>query len=151
MYSLEIIVIFYMICLLFNLVNAWNISPNRILLHANHQQQISKQTLYAKKTYKVTIKHDGMEKTLDVREDCSILDAALDNDINLPHDCKLGVCLTCPSRIISGKVDQSGGTLDDSVVEKGYALTCMSFPQSDVVVTSIDEDELVSAQFEKQQ
>lgn len=52
---------------------------------------------------------------LEVDEGTSILDAALDNDINLPHDCKLGVCLTCPSVVVSGEVDQSDGTLEDSV------------------------------------
>lgn len=98
-------------------------------------------------THKVTIVHEGKETVLDVAEDCSVLDAALDAGIELPHDCKLGVCLTCPSKVLSGEVDQTGGTLDDSVMEKGYALTCMTYPRSDVKITSIDEDELVNAQF----
>lgn len=55
---------------------------------------------------------------LEVDESTSILEAALDNGIELPHDCKLGVCLTCPSKIVSGEIDQSQGTLDDSVVSK---------------------------------
>lgn len=106
-------------------------------------------TLNAAATYKVTIQHDGIEKVLNVRSDYSVLDAALDAGIELPHDCKLGVCLTCPSKIVSGTVDQTGGTLDDSVMDQGYALTCISYPRSDVVVKSIDEDELVSAQFKR--
>lgn len=48
----------------------------------------------------------------------TILEAALDEGISLPHDCKLGVCLTCPSMVVSGEVDQSEGTLDAAVVEK---------------------------------
>lgn len=103
--------------------------------------------LKAKATYKVTIQHDGKEKVINVREDCSILEAALDAGIDLPHDCKLGVCLTCPSKIVSGLVDHSGSTLDDSVLEKGYALTCCVFPRSDVVIKSIEEEELISNQF----
>lgn len=55
---------------------------------------------------------------MEVDEGTTILDAALDNEIELPHDCKLGVCLTCPSLVVSGSVDQSDGTLDDSVVEQ---------------------------------
>lgn len=55
---------------------------------------------------------------MEVDENTSILEAALDNDIELPHDCKLGVCLTCPSLVVSGDVDQSDGTLDDSVMEQ---------------------------------
>lgn len=72
--------------------------------------------LSAKKTYKVTVQHDGKDTVIDVREDTSILSAALDAGIDLPHDCDLGVCLTCPSKIVSGDVDQTGGTLDDSVI-----------------------------------
>ena len=92
----------------------------------------------AKKSYKVTVqgtnyrfallifdlfdifakKHEGKDFVLNVREDVSILEAALDANIQLPHDCKLGVCLTCPSKLVSGQIDQSAGTLDLSVQEK---------------------------------
>jgi ferredoxin len=113
------------------------------------QAQATASQLFAKPTYKVTIQHEGKETVLDVRSNCSILEAALDADIKLPHDCKLGVCLTCPSKVISGQVDQTGSTLDESVQAEGYALTCMTFPRSDLVIRSIDEDELVSAQFKR--
>lgn len=106
-------------------------------------------SLNAIKRHKVTIQHEGKDRILEVAENESILEACLDAGIELPHDCKLGVCLTCPSRIVSGTVDQSQGTLDDSVISQGYALTCVSFPKSDVVVKTIDEDELVSAQFKR--
>jgi ferredoxin len=26
--------------------------------------------------------------------------------LDLPHDCKLGVCMTCPAKLVSGKVGQ---------------------------------------------
>ena len=105
------------------------------------------QPLFAVPEHKVTIQHNGVTTSFQVHEDVSILDAALEVGLELPHDCKLGVCLTCPSKLISGKLDQSGTTLDDSVVERGYALMCMSFPLSDVVMSTIDEEELVEAQF----
>ena len=97
--------------------------------------------------WKVTVIHEGVETEMEVDENTSILEASLDAGVDLPHDCDLGVCLTCPSRIISGECDQSTGTLDDSVIAKGFALTCQSYPRSDVVITSIDEEELVEAQF----
>ena len=117
---------------------------NRI--HSKFGMKYSTQ-LSAKATYKVTIQHEGKDRTIDIREDVSILEAALDAGIELPYDCKMGVCLTCPSKIVSGKVDQTGSTLDESVLEQGYALTCCVFPRSDMVIKSIEEDELVSAQF----
>lgn len=103
--------------------------------------------LSAKTKYKVTIQHEGKEVTVDCAEDVSILSAAKDAGFELPYDCELGVCLTCPARVVSGKVDHSGSTLEDSVAAQGYALTCCTYPRSDMVIKSIDEDELVSAQF----
>lgn len=103
--------------------------------------------LYAKATYKVTVQHGGKDTVLDVREDESILSVAIEAGIDLPHDCDMGVCLTCPTRIVSGEVDQTGGTLDDSVIEQGFALSCCCYPRSDVTIRSIDEEELLQAQF----
>ncbi|CAN0444976.1 unnamed protein product [Pylaiella littoralis] len=101
--------------------------------------------------HQVTIEHEGKSTVLEVDDNTSILDAALDNDIELPHDCKLGVCLTCPSIVVSGEIDQSDGTLEDSVTAQGYALTCCSFARSDVTIRSVEEDELVGAQFSDRQ
>jgi len=97
--------------------------------------------------HKVTLNHAGKEHTLQVAEDETILDASLDAGIELPYDCKCGVCLQCPSRIISGNVDQEGSTLDDSVMADGYSLTCMCYPRSDLVINTIEEEELLKAQF----
>ena len=103
--------------------------------------------LHAKASWKVTVQHEGKSQILTVAEDCSILSAAKDAGIDLPYDCEMGVCLTCPAKVLEGKVDSTGTTLDDSVVERGYALTCTTYPRSDIVIRSIDEDELVDAQF----
>jgi ferredoxin len=97
--------------------------------------------------HKVTIQQDKKEYNLEVAEDESILEAAIEAGIELPHDCKLGVCLTCPAKVVSGVIDQEGSTLDNSVMEQGYALMCMCFPRSDTVIRCIEEDELVGAQF----
>ena len=104
-------------------------------------------SLKAMASWKVTVQHEGKESVLTVAEDCSILTAAKDAGIDLPYDCEMGVCLTCPAKVLAGKVDSTGTTLDDSVVEKGYALTCTTYPRSDITIRSIDENELVDAQF----
>lgn len=106
-------------------------------------------SLQAAQKYQVTIEHEGKDHVFQVSSNYNILDAALDNGLELSHDCKLGVCLTCPAKVISGKVDQSEGTLDESVVQQGYALMCIAKPQSDVKIKTISEEELVSAQFKR--
>ena len=38
---------------------------------------------------------------LEVEEGETILQNALDNGIELSHDCKMGVCMTCPAKLVS--------------------------------------------------
>ncbi|KAJ4783047.1 Ferredoxin [Rhynchospora pubera] len=116
------------------------------------QQQQLRQHLHghlrgpAPPSYKVTFEHEGSTRTLEVGPDESILERALDEGLSVPHDCKLGVCMTCPARLVSGAVDQSDGMLSDDVVERGYALLCASYPRSDCHIKTIPEEELLSLQ-----
>nr|DAD20560.1 TPA_asm: hypothetical protein HUJ06_022023 [Nelumbo nucifera] len=88
--------------------------------------------------------------TIDVDPDETILAKALDSSLTVPHDCKLGVCMTCPTRLVSGEVDQSKGMLSDDVVECGYTLLCASYPRSDCHIRTIHEDELLSLNWQLQ-
>ncbi|GJN40632.1 hypothetical protein PR202_gb29878 [Eleusine coracana subsp. coracana] len=96
--------------------------------------------------YKVTIEHGGESRVVEVEADETILSRALDEGLDVPHDCKLGVCMTCPARLVSGEVDQSDGMLSDDVVAKGYALLCAAYPRSDCTIRVIPEDELLQVQ-----
>ncbi|TKY46984.1 Ferredoxin-1 protein [Spatholobus suberectus] len=57
------------------------------------------------KSYKVVIKHEGPSTQLEVEPGETILSKALDFGLSVPHDYKLGVCMTCLARLISGSVD----------------------------------------------
>jgi ferredoxin len=57
---------------------------------------------FAVRSHKVEIEHQGTVTTLEVPEGKSILEVALDKGMDLPHDCKLGVCMTCPAKLVSG-------------------------------------------------
>lgn len=94
----------------------------------------------------MVIEHQGEATELEVEPDETILSKALDSGLSVPHDCKLGVCMTCPARLMSGSVDQSEGMLSDDVVERGYALLCAAYPRSDCHFRTIPEDELLSLQ-----
>ncbi|KAK9073884.1 hypothetical protein SSX86_006478 [Deinandra increscens subsp. villosa] len=97
-------------------------------------------------SYKIAIEHDGVTTELEVDPDETILDKALDTGMSVPHDCKLGVCMTCPAKLLSGSVDQSEGMLSDDVIERGYSLLCVSYPKSDCQIKIIPEEELLSLQ-----
>ena len=87
-----------------------------------------------------------MKPEVEVEADETILSRALDEGLDVPHDCKLGVCMTCPARLVAGEVDQSDGMLSDDVVAQGYALLCAAYPRSDCTIRVIPEDELLQVQ-----
>jgi ferredoxin len=93
--------------------------------------------------YTVEIEKGDETYKLTVDEDSYILEAAIDAGLDLPHDCKLGVCMTCPAKLISGEVDQSEGMLSDDVQEKGFTLMCIARPLSDCKILCIEEEELL--------
>ncbi|CAA7017416.1 unnamed protein product [Microthlaspi erraticum] len=98
------------------------------------------------RSYKVVVEHDGKMTELEVEPDETILTKALESGLDVPYDCNLGVCMTCPAKLVSGTVDQSDGMLSEDVVERGYALLCASYPTSDCHIKMIPEEELLSLQ-----
>lgn len=71
----------------------------------------------------------------------SILDAALRRGIELRYSCKSGVCATCRSKLIEGKVEMDVNyALEPDEVRRGFILTCQSHPVSDYVKVDFDQD-----------
>lgn len=89
-------------------------------------------------TARITL--DGATRTITTSKDVSILDAALQNDMDAPFACKAGVCSTCRCRVIEGEVEMAANhALEDYEVEKGYVLSCQSYPVTDTVVVDYDQ------------
>ena len=83
---------------------------------------------------------DGATQTVRFRKDTSLLDGALANNLDAPFACKAGVCSTCRCRVIEGEVEMvTNHALEDYEVEKGYVLSCQSFPLTDRLVVTYDE------------
>ncbi|KAH6788108.1 2Fe-2S ferredoxin-like superfamily protein [Perilla frutescens var. hirtella] len=114
--------------------------------HFNPHSTTSRRLSGTVRAYKLVIEQDDKTTELEIDPDETILSRALDSGMELPHDCKLGVCMTCPARLVSGKVDQSDGMLSDDVIERGYALMCAAYPRSDCHIKIIPEEELLSLQ-----
>ncbi len=89
-------------------------------------------------TIKVTL--DGATRTLQASKELSVLDAVRSDDLDAPYACKAGVCSTCRCRILEGEVEMvTNHALEDYEVEKGYVLSCQSFPLTDTVVVDYDQ------------
>ncbi len=52
------------------------------------------------RAYKVEIETQRGVETITVEDGDTILQTALDQGIELTHDCKMGVCMTCPARLV---------------------------------------------------
>ncbi len=70
----------------------------------------------------------------------NILDAALQQGIELPYSCKGGVCSTCRAKLVEGEVDMDVNfALEDYEVARGFILCCQSYPVTDKVVVDFDQ------------
>jgi p-cymene monooxygenase electron transfer component len=66
----------------------------------------------------------------------TILEAALAQGIEFPHDCTVGTCGTCKSRLIHGRVDhlsEFAYTLSQQELAANFILPCQSMPRDSLI------------------
>jgi p-cymene methyl-monooxygenase electron transfer component len=83
----------------------------------------------------VSVEGSGRNFTVSAGE--TVLESALKAALAYPHDCTVGTCGTCRTKLLSGKVDAItpfSYTLSKAELEAGYILACQAIPKSDLVV-----------------
>jgi ring-1,2-phenylacetyl-CoA epoxidase subunit PaaE len=92
-------------------------------------------------TTEVTVIMDGRRRTFPMRtETDTILDAAADAGIDLPFSCKAGVCSTCRTKLLSGKVELAQNfALEDWELEQGFILACQAHAKTPQLEITYDE------------
>jgi ring-1,2-phenylacetyl-CoA epoxidase subunit PaaE len=96
---------------------------------------------YGGKVSQVTVVMDGRGSQLEMTADGeNILDAGINQGIDLPYSCKGGVCSTCKAKLVEGEVDMDiTHGLEADEIENGFILTCQAHPISDKVVVDFDQ------------
>ena len=99
-------------------------------------------------TFTITAEFEGAQHIFPCRSDQTVLSAAEAAGVLLPNSCCSGVCTTCAAIIHEGSVHQPDAMgVKADLQLKGYALLCVSFPQSDLRLQAGMEDALYEAQF----
>ena len=113
------------------------------LFSESQQGQLAKQQIAARaegqKGTELTVIIEGAQRSFEMSKGQSVLDAALANGQDAPFACKAGVCSTCMCKVLEGEVEMlSNHALEDYEVERGYVLSCQSYPLTDTLIIDYD-------------
>jgi ring-1,2-phenylacetyl-CoA epoxidase subunit PaaE len=90
--------------------------------------------------HKVKVILDGNNYEITVNEGETILEAAINADLDPPYACRVAACCSCKAKLLEGKVEMDDDEpLTQEEIEEGFILTCQSHPKSDGCVVSYDE------------
>ena len=119
-----------------------DIDENRIffeLFKAAKPVEIEESTGTSDNT-KITVIVDEEEFTFEMSQKQSILEAALDEDLDAPYSCQGGICSSCIARLTEGEATmRQNNILTDSELAEGLILTCQAHPTTPTVVVDYDD------------
>ena len=88
----------------------------------------------------VTITVDDETTTFTMSKKQSILDAALDEDLDAPYSCQGGICSSCVARITEGAATmRQNNILTESELDEGLILTCQAHPTTSKIIIDYDD------------
>ncbi|MBU3820675.1 ferredoxin--NADP reductase [Flavobacteriaceae bacterium XHP0103] len=89
---------------------------------------------------KATIIVDDEETTIEMSQKQTILEAALDEDLDAPYSCQGGICSSCLARIKEGSAKmRQNNILTEKEVAQGLILTCQAHPTTPTIVVDYDD------------
>lgn len=88
-------------------------------------------------TRKIRIRFQNTEHNIEVPKGKTILEAALDNQMDLPYSCQTGNCNTCKAKLQIGEVKMIGLTENRQDLHNNEYLLCCCHPLNDEVYLEI--------------
>jgi ring-1,2-phenylacetyl-CoA epoxidase subunit PaaE len=89
---------------------------------------------------KITVTVDEETTTFEMSQKQTILEAALDEDLDAPYSCQGGICSSCLARITEGEATmRQNNILTESEVAEGLILTCQAHPTTPTLVIDYDD------------
>ena len=121
------------------LLKGKSFNENQILFELFYSEASEKTTVSSKNS-KATIIYDDETLSLEVPENMTILDAALQKNIDVPYSCQGGVCSSCIAKISSGSASMlQNNILTDSEIEEGLVLTCQAVPKTQEITVDFND------------
>jgi ring-1,2-phenylacetyl-CoA epoxidase subunit PaaE len=88
----------------------------------------------------ITVTVDDETTTFEMSQKQTILEAALDEDLDAPYSCQGGICSSCLARVIEGKATmRQNNILTESEVAEGLILTCQAHPTTAAITVDYDD------------
>ncbi|MFL1010613.1 2Fe-2S iron-sulfur cluster-binding protein [Flavisericum labens] len=122
-----------------------DVDPNRIhfeLFKAAKPADVKEDTTAAssgKTTITITV--DDETTTFEMAQKQTILEAAIDEDLDAPYSCQGGICSSCLARVTEGAATmRQNNILTESEVAEGLILTCQAQPTTPTI--SVDYDDV---------
>jgi ring-1,2-phenylacetyl-CoA epoxidase subunit PaaE len=90
----------------------------------------------------VTLIMDGIERAFRMKKGSeTILEAGLRHGLEMRYSCRGGVCSTCRAHLREGEVEMDANfALEDYEIDRGFILTCQSYPVTDRIFVDFDRE-----------
>jgi ring-1,2-phenylacetyl-CoA epoxidase subunit PaaE len=102
------------------------------------EHYINEDELQDVKSTFVELKKGQNRLKIEVTRGKSILEAALDGQVDLPYSCQTGSCTLCKAKILSGEVKQISTEKLEHDIADNERLLCCSYPLTDNILFEID-------------
>lgn len=88
----------------------------------------------------ITVILDDEETTFEMSQKSTVLDAALEKDLDAPYSCQGGICSSCVARVTEGHAEMAKNQiLTDEEIKEGLILTCQAHPTTPTIEVDYDD------------